>query len=433
VTIAFRTRPLRDHLLWAFAAIAAGITLLAALLAIGLAYQVEDDVIEASMRADVEAIALAYSQTGQWVSILPGHLRIVRSVAEWPSDIARLAREEPGRKEFPGNEGRYYHAQRLVGTHAARVDSAWLVAEVGDRLALRPMRLRLWLMIAAGLTLTLGLSLLVARRLARSISEPLDQLTRQVAAWSPAQQVPSLDGPWRHDEVRALATRLEHSMHHIRDLLARERDFVSGASHELRTPISVVRSASDLLVRDPSLSDSALAHVQRVHTASRQLEETTAALLALAREDETGTEACAVPLVPLLEQIVVRESMARRDDVSSSLDVMVEVSDDSVVVGRPAVLQVIARNLLGNAMRHTLSGYVVVRRDADWLVVRNEGTMASWPDPSFAVPLVVRADDEGMGFGLILVQRLCARHELPLIITRGPDWFEARVRLFHLR
>lgn len=423
------TRPLQRHLLQAFAAVTIGISLLAALLALALAYQVEDDVIEASLHADADAAVLAYHQTGQWPT-LPEHLRIVGTGAAWPSDIARLAREEPERREFPGREGRYYHTRQLIGTHGARSDSAWLIAEVGDRLALRPMRRRLWWMIAAGLILTLGVSLLVARRLSRGISEPLGQLTRQVADWSPTQHVPALVGPWQHDEVRALAMRLDLSMQHIRDLLAREREFVSGASHELRTPISVVRSASDLLMRDPPLPDSAVVHVQRVHTASLQLEETTAALLALAREEEAGGEAHAMRIVPLLEQIVVRESMARGDE-SSRLDVTIEISDDCMVTVRPAVLQIIARNLLGNAMRHTMSGYVVVRRDADWLVVRNHGAIATWPDEG-VTPYVVRADQEGVHFGLTLVHRLCARHEHPLIITRGPNWFEARVRLFHL-
>ncbi|WP_331050928.1 HAMP domain-containing sensor histidine kinase [Gemmatimonas sp.] len=428
-------RPLRHHLLQAFAGLATAISLLAALLAFALAYQVEDDVIESSMRADAKAVELAYRTTGQWTSALPSHLRVVRTDAEWPRDIAALAREEPGRTEYPGTAGRYYHARRMVsefGDRTARPDSAWLLAEVGDRLALRPMRVRLWVMIAAAWALTLCAALLVARRLAHSIGEPLDQLAQQVSAWSPGQPVPPLVGPWPHAEVGDLARRLTHSMQHIQGLLAREREFVSGASHELRTPISVVRSASDLLMRDTALPAGALEHVHRVHMASMQLEETTAALLALARENEAGSEAGEVPLVPLLEQIVVRESMARSGQASPDLTVTVDIPDHTTVVARVAVLQIVLRNLLGNAMRHTLSGQIAVHRDADWLVVRNDGVIAAGADKPLAAPLVVRADHEGMGFGLTLVHRLCARHEHPLVITRGPDWFEARVRLFHL-
>ena len=59
----------------------------------------------------------------------------------------------------------------------------------------------------------------------------------------------SLSQEFRYKELNALAGMIHGSLQNVRNTLNREREFVNHASHELRTPIAVIRSSAALLHR----------------------------------------------------------------------------------------------------------------------------------------------------------------------------------------
>ncbi|NDW14466.1 hypothetical protein GTQ48_02815 [Alteromonas genovensis] len=93
--------------------------------------------------------------------------------------------------------------------------------------------------------ISLGVALLF---LMRSVSRPVESLQR----WAADLDEAKLDAPistFRYKELDALAHIIHTSLKDVRDTLNREREFVNHASHELRTPIAVVRSSLALMHR----------------------------------------------------------------------------------------------------------------------------------------------------------------------------------------
>jgi signal transduction histidine kinase len=110
---------------------------------------------------------------------------------------------------------------------------------------------RAWLIVGLlGLTL-LGVGLLIADRLARSLVRPMSELARvshRLAGGDLEARVPISEGT---PEVHEIAVALNHLAGRIRTFISQERETVADLSHRLRTPLTALRLESETL-RDPA-------------------------------------------------------------------------------------------------------------------------------------------------------------------------------------
>src|SRR5947207_7587416 len=157
-------------------------------------------------------------------------------------------------------------------------------------------------------------------------------------------------------ELRALAARLNAMLDRIDDAAARERAFLDDASHELRTPIAIVRGELEL-ARDRALGDpEQAASLDSVLEEVERLERLAHNLLVLARSRRGSLTAGSEPVD--LETVVDRaaRSIARRAD---HRHVEVHCLGNGVVNGDESSLQRAVLNLLDNAVRYASSEVVV--------------------------------------------------------------------------
>jgi two-component system OmpR family sensor kinase len=185
-------------------------------------------------------------------------------------------------------------------------------------------------------------------------------------------------------ELRMLASRLNFMLDRIEDAAARERSFLDDASHELRTPISIVRGELELAldrarpVDDPGLVaslDSVLDEVER-------LEQLAHNLLVLARS-RSGTLTGAEEPVDL--ETVVERAVRALHRRAENQHIAIHRTGNAVVEGDESSLQRAVLNLLDNAVRYA-SSEVAVSIEAH---------------PSVVILSVV---DDGPGFGDLLPQ-----------------------------
>ena len=169
----------------------------------------------------------------------------------------------------------------------------------------------------------------------------------------------------------------------------------------------MIRSACERLSARTDLGFDAQRQLENVRQSAQQLERTVAALLALAREDGTDT-AAATALLPVLERVIVDQApLLDGRDVSIRVDVA-----DATQARLPAtVLHIVLSNLVGNAFVHGAAGEVVIDIDAGWLRIANAG---AWPGDAAFQPFVKGESSAGIGLGLAIVRRLCARHRIAL-------------------
>ncbi|KUL29273.1 HAMP domain-containing sensor histidine kinase [Actinoplanes awajinensis] len=233
---------------------------------------------------------------------------------------------------------------------------------------------RSWLTLAAlGIALLL-LGLLVADRLARTITAPITQLSdvshRLAGAELTARAQPS--GP---PELREVAGALNHLATRIQDLLAAERERVADLSHRLRTPLTALRLEAESL-RDPDESTRIAAAADGVARAvTAVIQQTRRASAASASATPPVCDATAVVTDRVAFWRVLAEDTGR--PVTQSLPdtpVPVAVAADDLAAALDA--------LLGNVFAHTPD--------------ETPFTVTLTPRPSGGALLTVA--DEGPGF-----------------------------------
>lgn len=416
-------RRLQRRLLAAFAALTLGVAGLFAFYAIAFVYMVEDRFFVAQLEDEAAHLVQAQAASGHWPAPRGAHLALHTDSAAFPADLREPFTAEPWRREFPGRDGRHYHLLKLTGTDGR---PAWLVAEVGDRLVVRPMRQRIFALLAWSGAIVLALALLLGVWVARRTSRPLAELADVVAALQPGELPDRLPTERGDDEIGTLTRGLEALIGRVRTFVAREQEFTRDASHELRTPLAVIRSAGERLAAEARLDDAQRRHLDHIRLSAAQLEQTVTTLLALAREQPLEP-AGPTRLLPLIERVIVEQAPLIGE---RPIEVDLHVPSAATAPHPPAVLQIVLSNLIGNAFAHTEHGRVHIDIADGSLRIANRGhAIDDALRATLYSPFTKREGSAGFGLGLAIVQRLCDRHAIALTIVHDADGTEARVAL----
>ncbi len=205
-------------------------------------------------------------------------------------------------------------------------------------------------------------------------------------------------------KLNALLTRLEASF-------AKERRMTAAMAHELRTPIAELRSASDIARRwpeDGELVDEVVATANDVAVRMSKAVEAVTRYCRL----EAGQAEPEIEPVRLASVIAEQWKPYEKRAAQRGVELIDTVPDDAVLESDRGLLEIIVRNLLGNAASFAAPGAIQVEliRDDDrvTLCVRN-GTddltaqdMAHVSEPFWRKD-TARSDAEHSGLGLTLV------------------------------
>jgi signal transduction histidine kinase len=273
--------------------------------------------------------------------------------------------------------------------------------------------------------LVLYLSTWLAFRASRRAFSPVIALARQVRGFDPAAPDPARFDPARlpadaDEEVRELADALARYAQRLNEFVDRERNFTRDASHELRSPLTVIQVAAGMLEADAGLSDASLRSVARIARAARDMEELTSAFLLLARESQNGLPLEAICVNDVLADEVDR---ARLLAAGKPVESRLRATHRLYVDAPEKVLSVLVGNLLRNAFSYTDAGEVTVDVGAGSVVIRDTGMgMAPGQVDAMYQPFV-RGDTGrrgGHGVGLTIVRRLSDRFGWPVTIESSP-------------
>jgi signal transduction histidine kinase len=267
---------------------------------------------------------------------------------------------------------------------------------------------------AAGLVVVLIGSVL-SMWAARGALRPLTHMAADAAAISlasPGKRM-VIDGP--ADELSALADALNAMLVRLEHAYAEQRRFVADASHELRTPVAIIRGNVELLRRgDLSLEDSdeSLAMIESESVRmTRLLDE----LLSLAR-----LEGSMHTLQPLECRTILEEGAARAKALGER-QITVDGPANIWTSGDPDLLDQAVLNVLRNAVAHTAEGgHIALSCEADpahvRLIVIDDGPGIPEADLARIFDRFYRAQGRrdgisgGAGLGLAIAQRLVDLH-----------------------
>ncbi len=205
------------------------------------------------------------------------------------------------------------------------------------------------------------------------------------------------------DEVGVLAGAIEKTLERISAFVVRERDFTGSASHELRTPITVITGALELLDQS-DLSAEDVKAVDRIRRATREMKSTIEMFLCIAREADDGLYGEQFLVAPLVSRAIDQQRYLLN---GKRVDVEVESLAAPVVLGHPQAFLIAVTNLVRNAFEQTPGGQgpiTVLLKEHELLVTNRLGVDE--------VGRLTPADSpsNGHGLGLGIVQRLCERY-----------------------
>ena len=252
------------------------------------------------------------------------------------------------------------------------------------------------------------LGFVIGKITARMVVKPVIDLADLVERTDPADLPAQLEYAESKysDEVGFLARRLKTALDDVRAYNEREQRFTRYASHELRTPVAIIKGATELIaLTDTKLASSRpLGRIQRSVNDMERLIET---FLTLAREEKVEVNH------PTHLTAVVGEAINRQLDQvrAKGVELSMRANADVQVPVPDTIVRVLVDNLLVNAIRHTDEGEVAVEIDEWGISVLDNGPGIPEETLLDIRREYVRGEDsQGYGMGLAIVEDLCRRY-----------------------
>ena len=243
---------------------------------------------------------------------------------------------------------------------------------------------------------------------------------------------PVRDGEWLN--CRVVPYGIDQKLLLLRDVTERimlnrmRRDFVANASHELRSPLTVMSGYLDAMVEDDELVKTWAQPVGQMQEQARRMTRIVSELLELSRLEGAGRASTdeTVDVAALISS--ARKAYAGQ---AGGPAIEVEIDTTAQLRGNSGEVESVITNLLSNAVRHTPAEGVITlawcsHPDGADLVVTDTGEgIASEHIPRlterfFRVDRGRAREDGGVGLGLAIVKHVLSRHEAELHIASEP-------------
>ena len=236
-----------------------------------------------------------------------------------------------------------------------------------------------------------------------------------------------------HKEVRPLVAAMNSSRSRLQILISSQRRFIADASHQLRTPLTVLKTQAELALRecdrpnaDPQATRAALREI--VHSIAATTDSTVNLanrLLTLARIEHGDADGAAAQSEPaslrdIARQVGLEMAMAA---VAKQIDLSLEADSECVVQGQALLLHEMIANLVDNALRYTPQGGTVTLRvrpgaGAGGVVLEVEdsghGIAAAERErvfaPFYRAAATLERNPGGAGLGLAIVRDIATLH-----------------------
>lgn len=213
------------------------------------------------------------------------------------------------------------------------------------------------------------------------------------------QQTPNFE----FKELTAIAHQQKKGLLRLSAMLDKEQDFLRHASHELRTPIAVVKSNSELLTRILAVEnkqDKGQQSLARISRAALNMQHTTETLLWLSQEQSTEKDnQQTLALVEVDLNLMISNLIEDNQYLlqSKKVEVLLKLPPSHIKVFETPC-RLVLNNLIRNAFQYTAEGEVNIECSEGFVIVENVNKSEGALDHSGA--------DYGYGLGLRLVDKI---------------------------
>jgi two-component system, OmpR family, sensor kinase len=272
------------------------------------------------------------------------------------------------------------------------------------------------------------IALVVGDRLAAWLLRPMKQIARTAAAIGRGDLTQRITDAGSSDEIGALKRDLNAMLERLEQLVGAQQRFAAEAAHDLRTPLTVLRTELEIALRRPREAEAYRAVLERGLVQTKALGALAEDLLTLAKL-EAGLERFEIlnllealrPTLATYTDAAAQRGMSFRTEIPGAL----ELRGDAMALGR------LVANLLANAMRFCNSGFGI-RAEA----FENHIVIRVWDDGP-GVPEAQReqlfkrfkSGSSGTGLGLAIALEAAKAHGGRIELEDGSSGAVFRVTL----
>ncbi len=246
---------------------------------------------------------------------------------------------------------------------------------------------------------------------------PVEAIRDEVAGITAHRLDRRVPEPASNDEIQRLAVTMNAMLDRVEAAVASQQRFVADASHELRSPLTRIRSELEVDIAHPETADPTATH-RSVLDEIDQLQRLVQDLLVLAQHDGQQTTVTGTRAAVDLDDIVLHEI---RRHIDAGVDIGIDSSAISAaqVRGDAEQLARLVRNLLDNAIRHARTNVVVSLAESDemaTLTISDDGPGIPAHHREHVFERFTRldsaraADDGGTGLGLAIARAIVEGH-----------------------
>jgi len=218
------------------------------------------------------------------------------------------------------------------------------------------------------------------------------------------------------DEFEELTTCFNEMLDGIEKSVENIKQFSSDASHELKTPLTIIQGEIELCKQGQSTKEDLIQTIDKIEFQQKNLQDIIQNFLLLSRLDkEVFENKTAVLDKVLFESIELH--LAKIE--TKSLELKVDIEEELSVSFDEKYLSVVVNNLLSNAIKYTLEGFVGIRayKKGNYIFVEvsDSGIGIKKEDRDKIFERFFRVDKVrtdmkmGVGLGLAIVKNICDR------------------------
>jgi signal transduction histidine kinase len=192
------------------------------------------------------------------------------------------------------------------------------------------------------------------------------------------------------------------------------KEFTENASHEIQTPLAIIRSKLENLIQSENLQESEMKAIQTVYQAAGRLSKLNQSLLLLTKIDnQQFIKKEQINLYQAIDNQVNNFEdfiLGKEISITKDLDKSVELEIN------PMLLDILLSNLLFNSIKHNLkNGTILILLTPEKLTIQNTGkTFENIPSDFFERFKKHNTESDSLGLGLAIVKKICETNHLKI-------------------
>lgn len=254
--------------------------------------------------------------------------------------------------------------------------------------------------------LIVGGLLFLNRRLSKSVWKPFRKTLDQLKNFNLNQQT-KID--FEETDIKEF-DELNQSLSKLIDqnisVYKTQKEFTENASHELQTPLAILKNKLDILLQNEDLTEKQYQIAEEMNKALTRSSRINRNLLLLAKIDNSQFDNSElIRFDELLNQSIeiLQEHFEQKNITMKS-----EISPNVEVKGNSSLMEVLINNLILNAIRHTsVNGFIEIKLTNLVFEVSNSGIEKLNEDLLFKRFSKLSADNRGSGLGLAIIKQIC--------------------------